>query len=209
VYSCHCGFRFASYATVSSNLNWIDMKRSNFLAAAVPAGIAALFLIAGPAGAQDDGRVSSKIKSSPLIGKLETCTTITEDDERLACFDREVGALVGATNEGQIKVVQAEDIVQARRSLFGFSLPKLGLFGNGDKEKIRRLESSITRVQRVSANEWHFWIADGDAQWRIKNMEIGFQPPASGDKVEFKPASMGTYWIRINGRTGVRGTRIG
>ncbi|MEO1490397.1 MAG: hypothetical protein AAFR88_13335, partial [Pseudomonadota bacterium] len=38
---------------------------------------------------------------------------------------------------------------------------------------------------------------------------VRFRAPKVGDSVEFKPATMGTYWIRVNGRKGVRGNRIG
>ncbi|MEE4155574.1 MAG: hypothetical protein V2I27_15550 [Erythrobacter sp.] len=152
---------------------------------------------------------SDAIETSPIVAKLETCTTLTDDAERLACFDREVGALVGATSTGEVKVVDAEAIKEARRGLFGFRLPKIGLFGEGDEEEIEILQSTVTRVRQVAPNEWHFWIAEGDAQWRIKNGRMGFRPPEVNDEVEFKPASMGTYWIKINGRTGVRGERIG
>lgn len=149
------------------------------------------------------------IESSPILGKLENCITISDDAERLACFDREVGVLVGATTTGEVKVIDAESIKQARRGLFGFRLPKIGLFGGGDEEEVKILESTVTKVRQVAPNEWHFWIAEGNALWRIKNSKMGFRPPEVNDEVEFKPASMGTYWIRIDGRTGVRGERIG
>ena len=38
---------------------------------------------------------------------------------------------------------------------------------------------------------------------------VRFRAPKVGDEVEFKPATMGTYWIRLNGRKGARGNRIG
>ncbi len=103
--------------------------------AAIAAGFGATMLAISPVGAQNQPDQAAAIGNSPLIGKLETCTAIVDNIERLACFDREVGALVGAANEGDVKVVQTEDITQARRRLFGFSLPKVGLFGDGRKKR--------------------------------------------------------------------------
>lgn len=162
--------------------------------------------------AQDTAEATGRLASSPLVSKLETCTTITDDAERLACFDREVGALVGAANQGAVRVVDKEEITEARRKLFGYSVPDAGIFKADNKEEeeaARRLTSKITKVRQVSDKEWYIWIEEGNAQWRLRNDSIRFRAPEVGDTVEFQPATMGTYWIKVNGRKGVRGNRIG
>ncbi len=184
------------------------MKTHSILALTLT-GLSASILASTPAIAQDQRQKASSINNSPLISKLDTCTTIADNSERLACFDREVGALVGATNEGDVKVVQTEDITQARRRLFGFSLPKIGLFSDGGEEEIAVLQSTITKVQQVGPREWHIWIEEGNARWQMKGTSVRTRAPEVGDPVEFKPATMGTYWIRVDGRNGVRGNRIG
>ena len=171
-------------------------------------GIGAALLWSASASAQE----KNDLESSPLVGKLATCTAITDDAERLACFDKEVGAFVGAANEGDVKVVEREEINKARKKLFGYSVPDAGIFkanSKEEKEQAKRLTSTITKVRQVSSKEWHIWIEEGDARWRLKNNSIRFKAPKVGDTVEFKPATMGTYWIRVNGRKGVRGQRIG
>ena len=162
--------------------------------------------------AQEADKKGAQVSNTPLIGKLETCTAITDDAERLACFDREVGALGGATADGAVRVVETDDIKKARKKLFGYSLPNVGLFasdGEEDEEASKRLTSTVTKVRQVSSKEWHFWIKEGNAKWRVKSTSVRFRAPKVGDEVEFKPATMGTYWIRLNGRKGARGNRIG
>ena len=177
---------------------------------AVYAATALAIGTAAPVVAQDDGNPDTAIANTPIIDKLAECTQIASESDRLACFDREVGELVGATEEGEVRIVETEDITKARRRLFGFSLPKVGLFGGDDDEdEVTELVSTITKVRQVGRGEWHFWIEEGDAQWRIKNTSIRARAPEVGDEVEFKPATMGTYWIRVNGRKGARGNRIG
>lgn len=175
----------------------------------VLSGLIIAALLPTIAAAQSQSRSTGQLETSPIIAKLENCTAIPNDGERLACYDREVTALVGATDQGEVRVIDAETIKQARRGLFGFSLPRIGLFGDDEQEEEKQFQSTVTRVRSVAPGEWHFWIEDGGAQWRIKNPSVGFKPPKVGDMVEFKPATMGTYWVRINGRTGVRGNRIG
>lgn len=172
------------------------------------ATFAGLLLLGVSAAAQD----KNDLETSPLVDKLATCTSITDDTERLACFDKEVGAFVGAANEGDVKVVEKEEINKARKKLFGYSVPDAGIFKaktKEEKEANRRLTSTITKVRQMSSKEWHIWIEEGNARWRMKNTSIRFRAPKVGDTVEFKPASMGTYWIRVNGRKGVRGNRVG
>jgi len=171
--------------------------------------VAIMMLGASPLAAQEKPSSETEIGTSPIIGKLENCTAITDNDERLACFDREVGALVGASDKGEVKVVETEDITKARRRLFGFLIPKVGLFGDSDEQEVTDLRSTITKVRQVSSKEWHFWIEEGNAKWRVKSNSIRFRAPKVGDEVEFKPATMNTYWIRLNGRKGARGNRIG
>lgn len=179
-------------------------KRS-FCAVAL-GGAALMAIMPASLSAQED---TDGIGNSPMISKLETCMQIADDAERLACFDREVGELVGATNDGEVRVVETEEITEARRKLFGFSVPDVGLFSGGDDDASDLLQSTITRVQKVGRNEWHFWIEEGNAKWRMKNNSIRARAPKVSDSVEFKRATLGTYWIRVNGRKGVRGNRIG
>lgn len=188
------------------------MHRNNLWFLSAAALLACSAVPAAPLAAQNTAQAKQKageMSTSPLVSKLETCTTIKDDSARLACFDREVRALVGATNEGEVKVVQTEEIEKARKRLFGFSLPKVGLFGVDKDEEVKNLTSTITKVRKVGRNEWHFWIEEGNAKWRFKNNSIRARAPKVGQSVEFKPASMGTFWIRIDGRKGVRGNRIG
>jgi hypothetical protein len=188
------------------------MTSSKRTLAAIGAFIGFGLSAATVSNAQEPSKDRPEVSNTPLIGKLETCTGIADDAERLACFDREVAALVGATNDGAVKVVETEDIKNARKKLFGYSLPDVGIFAKDDKEDeegSNRLTSTVTKVRKVGAKEWHFWIEEGNAKWRVKSTSMRFRPPKVGDEVEFKPATMGTYWIRLNGRKGARGNRIG
>jgi hypothetical protein len=44
--------------------------------------------------------------------------------------------------------------------------------------------------------------------WEINNAPARFRPIKAGDTVIFKEASLGFYFIRINGQMGVKGKRI-
>lgn len=164
-----------------------------------------IFGAALPAGAaaQDSGETSAERQ----LSDLKQCRTIEEPSARLACFDREVGAVIAATEQGTLQVVDKQEVEQTKRSLFGFTLPKLRMFGDDDQE-LTVLETTITRVRQTERDSWVFTTEEG-SEWRINDAPMRFRAPKEGQAVVFKKASLGTYFIRVNGQIGVKGRRIG
>ena len=124
------------------------------------------------------------------------------------CYDQAVGDVVAATDAGDVQIVKKEEVEQTRRGLFGFSLPKLGIFsGDGEGGDLTELESEITSVRPYGRSGYVLRIKEGST-WRISNAPSRLRPPRIGDTVVFKKASLGSFFIRIAGQTGVKGRRI-
>ena len=164
---------------------------------------AALALASAPANAQDGDEGSS----DEYLDRLRACQAISVDAERLACFDNAVGTIVAANDAGDLQVVDREDVRQTRRSLFGFSLPDIGLFGGDDDEDEELFTTTITRVRYSSARRAQFTTEEG-AVWEMKNIPRRLRRIEPGDSVEFKEASLGYYFVRIDGQMGVKGRRV-
>lgn len=154
-----------------------------------------------------------KPSSSPL-DPLRACRAIPADTERLACFDRVSAALVTAAEEGDLSVVDREEVRRTRRTLFGFALPDLGIFGRGDKAKEKdgadEIEILNTTVasSRSTPEGIELTTAEG-AVWLIPSPPRRLMTPKAGQPVEFRKGSLTSYFIRINGQGGVKGRRIG
>lgn len=162
-------------------------------------------LLAGPALAKDPP------KQSPLIGALEACRAITDPTQRLACYDKEAGALVTAAQTGDVAVVDKAEARKARRSLFGFAMPNLPFFA-GDKsadEVSDTLESTITRANGIGYGKFRITIAEGDAVWETTETYATMREPRSGDKIFIKRGPLGSYMLRIGSNRGVKGKRVG
>lgn len=162
----------------------------------------ALAMLPNSASAQD-------ATSIDYLTALKSCQSVVDANERLACFDRSVAELAVASDAGTVRIVDEEEVRQTKRSLFGFSLPNIKLFG-GDNgvEQDELFESTITSARQINRNTWVFRITDGDAVWQINNAPSRLTRIENGDPVVFKRAAMGSYFIRINGQTGVKGRRI-
>lgn len=168
------------------------------------AGMAAgvLAIGAAPLAAQDDAPTAQP----DYVENLKTCQTLTDDMARLACFDRAVGAILAANDAGDVQVIDKEDVRETRRSLFGFSLPNIGLFGGGD-EADELFETTIASVRYTGRNSARFTTAEG-AVWELNNIPSRLRTIKDGDAVEFKKATMGYFFVRIAGQTGIKGRRV-
>ena len=144
------------------------------------------------------------------LGAIDACRAIATDAARLACFDREAAALLAATESGQVSVVDRADMKAARRSLFGFSLPKLPFF-SGDRsaeDTVDQLESTIRSVQPIDNGRYRMTLADDNAVWETTESPMRLNMPRRGDKIVIKKASLGSYFLRIGGQIGVKGQRV-
>jgi len=150
-------------------------------------------------------------KGSPLVIAIDRCRQIQEPMQRLACYDDAAGALVKATASGEVSVVDRTEVRRARRSLFGFSMPRLPFF-SGDttaNEVQNKLESTVTSVRPLANGYYRITIAENGATWETSETNVSFDPPRLGQKIEILRGPLGSYFLRINGQVGVRGRRVG
>ncbi|MDP5103876.1 MAG: hypothetical protein NWP98_08120 [Erythrobacter sp.] len=160
------------------------------------------------------GTVAQSQPASPAppvdyVDELKSCRAIADEAARLACYDAKVSTIVAASDAGDVTIVDREDITRTRRQLFGFTVPDIGIFKDDsqDKEAAELLDTTITGARRVSAKTWRFTTAEG-AVWEINNAPARLASIKAGEPVQFKKASLGFYFIRINGQLGVKGKRV-
>ncbi|HEV2043592.1 MAG TPA: hypothetical protein VGR05_02825 [Sphingomicrobium sp.] len=134
------------------------------------------------------------------------CRSITDSAERLACFDRSVGALATAQASRDIYVADKEAMREARRGLFGFSLPKIKIFGDEDMaEEVDRIETTIASV-REGQKGYIFTLKDG-ALWKQTDGAY-IDRPKAGAKIRIRRASLGSFFGSVEGQPGFRIERI-
>ena len=168
-------------------------------------GSAALAIIAFPASAQDEPL------PSPLIAALEECLAISVDAERLACSDAAARRLIDASRRKEVVLVDREEMKKTRKSLFGFSLPRIGLFGgNGPDgaEEVDRLETKIVRVTALGYDKFSFTV-EGGGRWNTTEAWADLSPPKAGAAIVIKRGAIGSYMITPKGGRSTRAMRVG
>ena len=143
-------------------------------------GFAALTLTL-PAAAQD--KDADGIKTPAIVADLFACRDIVDDEARLACFDREVGVIQSKQQREEIVIADKEEVRETRRGLFGFSLPKIGLFRDDDEEdELDRVQVTIASARKMSNGRVSF-TTDTGARWiQVDNTPI-LRDPKPGDNV--------------------------
>jgi len=144
------------------------------------------------------------------------CRKLADPAQRLACFDKSVDSLQTANANRDIVVVDRGEIRKARRSLFGFNVPSLKIFGSDQDRKVRgtpagiegeddEINTTITSAHRDANGNWVVTLADG-AVWRQTDGTIALGPRAGG-AITIRRAALGSYFMRIGKQPGVKARR--
>jgi hypothetical protein len=136
------------------------------------------------------------------------CRAMTDEHERLACFDRTVASFEEATASRQVVVVDRKQVRDTKRSLFGLSLPSLPIFGGGggDEEEVNSIEGTVTSAYEDGEGRWVVRLEDGGTWHQTDAITLGRRPRA-GSKVKISKAAMGSFIMRIDNQPGVRARR--
>ncbi|MDP9422158.1 MAG: hypothetical protein M3Q19_04880 [Pseudomonadota bacterium] len=167
--------------------------------------IMALAALSGPAIAKDPP------KQSPLVNALQACQAIADPAQRLACYDQQAGALLAATSKGDVAVVDKSEVRKARKSLFGFGMPKIPFFSGDDTADVatESLESTVKSASGIGYGKFRMVIAEGNAVWETTESYGTMREPRAGDKITIKRGPLGSYMLRIGSNRGVKGRRVG
>jgi hypothetical protein len=169
-----------------------------------PSLIALPLLLAGtPALAAKDPP-----KRPEVFDKLVSCRAIADGVARLACYDAQVERLDQAERNAEVVVLDKAEVKKARKGLFGFTIPDLGIFG-GNKDgkddpadEIKEIESTLKSAGINRSGKWSFTIEDG-ARW-VQTDTTSIRTPKVGMKVKIKKAALGSFFMNINDRPGFK-----
>jgi hypothetical protein len=170
-----------------------------------------LILIGGTAAAF---ATSAEARSNPPTGtpaavqSLLACQSIADSGQRLSCFDKAAQGLADAMAKKEVVIVDKQRANEAKRSLFGFSVPNFSsLFGGGD-EQVNQIESTVSAAFENGYEGWTIKLADGSTWQQTDSTPIAI-PPRRGDKVVVKRGTLGSYFIKLGSQPGFKAKRVG
>lgn len=144
-------------------------------------------------------------KPSAALDALAQCVGVAADAERLACYDRAARPLIEAQKAKEFVVVDREEVRKTKRSLFGFSLPSIKLFGASDDEPVKQLVGVMTASTPLPGGLMRFQLDDGSVWDTTEGL---MQMPRKGDTVTVKAGTLGSYIATAPGRRSPRVKRV-
>lgn len=167
---------------------------------------ACLAIGAAPAEARDRKHEAAAPPSA--YTQLVECRALTKDAERLACYDARVAKLQQAQENKEIVVVDKAEVNEAKRGLFGFTLPQIKLFGGGaGDEDVNELATTITGVKSYDYGRWRFVLENGSVWDQIDSEPLPIDPHA-GDKIVIKRAALGSFKAKVGNQPPIRVRRV-
>lgn len=143
-----------------------------------------------------------------MVQQLLDCRKIADSAQRLACYDKQAGVIGQAISTRELVVIDKARANQAKRSLFGFSVPNFGgLFGGGEDD-IKQIESTVTGFSYNPEGGYVLKLADGSVWSQVDDAMLGL-PPRRGDKVIVKRGLMGSYYLQLGKQPGFKAKRVG
>ncbi|MBD2842567.1 hypothetical protein [Erythrobacter rubeus] len=184
---------------------------TNPAAIAVVAGISVLALsapLSAPLSAQTPSDPADALETPEVIGKMFDCREIADPTERLACFDREVAKVFEAQESKELVLAEREQIVEAKRGLFGLNLPKIRLFGGSDgDDDVNEITATLANAEKLGNGRHIFELEDG-ARWIETESTTGFRRFGAGDTIVIKKAALGSFKAKVNNKRAVKVRRL-
>ena len=149
------------------------------------------------------------------ISPLETiynCSAVTDDSERLQCYDVAVGRTQEAEKSGEFATITRKDAEDVQKDTFGFSipsLPKLAFPNFGSKSddetviknktgEIEEVSLPVKSISRGRYGEVTLVFENGQVWRQSENLSVLISeksPPASAT---IKRAAFGSYLIKLD-----------
>jgi hypothetical protein len=170
-----------------------------------------LILIGGIAavlGTSAEARSNPPTGTPAAVQSLLACQSIADAGQRLSCFDKAAQGFADAMTKKEVVIVDKARANEAKRSLFGFSIPNFSsLLGAGD-EQLNQIESIVTAAFENGYEGWTVKLADGSTWQQTDSAPIAI-PPRKGDKVIVKRGTLGSYFVKLGSQPGFKAKRVG
>jgi hypothetical protein len=160
---------------------------------------AAVLMIAGGGQAAD----APKARAAQLQAVVD-CRKETDPTQRLACYDAATASLDAAEKAGEVVVVDRAQVREARRAAFGFDFRMPAFMTAGEQpEEIDRITATVDSARQGADGKWIIKLTDG-ALWRQIDTKRMFKDPRHGSTVEIRTATMGSFFMKVDGQPQIR-----
>ncbi|MCX7358801.1 MAG: hypothetical protein NT015_11775 [Alphaproteobacteria bacterium] len=141
-----------------------------------------------------------------VLNQVYACRNITDEAQRLACYDGAVGNLQSAQNAGNLVAVDRQRAQEVDREAFGFSLPSLSrIFGSNNSSASNPSAPQFERIDNIEMQLASVTLRRNlPATFRMTNGQVWVQiddenarNAREGGTITIERASMGSYLMHV------------
>lgn len=144
-----------------------------------------------------------RVRAAQLQAVVD-CRKLTDQAERLACYDRSTASLEAAEQAGDVVIVDRSQVREARQAAFGFNVRMPTFLTRGEPEEaIASIEAVIASARQDGAGKWVIRLEDG-AVWRQVDSEWVSRQPRSGSRATIRRTPIGGYLMNIDDQRAIR-----
>lgn len=146
--------------------------------------------------------------TAPAVRAVIQCRTITDPTQRLACYDKTVDDMAGASAKGDLLTLDKEQRKAIRHQAFGFTMPSFTLFDKGEKpEEASRASFKIAQAWQDLEGKWNFRLETG-AVWRQTDTNELYHDPHAGSVADISKGALGSFFMKVDGQQAIRVMRV-
>jgi len=146
--------------------------------------------------------------TAPAVKAVIQCRAITDQTERLTCYDKTVGEMAGADAKGDLITLDQEQRKAIRHQAFGFTMPSFTLFDKGEKpEEASKATFKIAQAWQDLEGKWNFKLETG-AVWRQTDTNEIYHDPHAGSVADVSKGALGAFFMKVDGQEAIRVMRV-
>lgn len=167
--------------------------------------IFALFLLTPAAMAQQAEPASTEA--------VYECAALSDDMERLACYDAAVGRLKAAEEAGEVTTISRTEVETVQREAFGFSLPSLPRiampkFGDGEDGEIKAITAGVDSITSSRVSGLRITLDNGQVWQQTDGRRVTYSKRKGVKEAVIKQAALGSFMMKLDGGVAFRVKRV-
>jgi hypothetical protein len=144
-----------------------------------------------------------RIDQAGVVREVTACRKLTDNAERLACYDGTVAKMEAAEAKGDLVTVDREQRTTIRRQAFGLPLPSLAILDKN--EKAEEISTQTFKVDHIGSAAGRLVITlEGGQVWRQIDDYSLYPSPHAGSTAVIKRGALNSFFMKLDGQNQIR-----
>ncbi len=185
----------------------MDMQKPANVNSTAACMTAACMAVALTIGFAPHTAAQEKPERPAALSELIECRSITDNTERLACYDAKVAQFDQAESSGELLIAEKKVVDQAREDVFGLKAADNPLFTGKNGAQLSELSSTIKSLSSNRSGKWIFELENGSV-WQQTGGKVGGRRPKVGQNIVISRGPLGSFKAVVENRPFIKVIRL-